>query len=452
MEKVTSLQAFTSLAEKNNTIAPHHYQEKNIKRGLRNSDGTGVAVGFTQIGNVKGYDIVDGVVEPSEGQLYYRGINIDQLVTGFEKEQRFGFEETTFLLLFGKLPSDEELKVFNELLDTYRTLPRQFTENMILKIPSRSIMNKLQRSILVLYSHDDKPDDTDVENVLLQSIKLIARMPTIMAYGYQSMAHNFNGKSLFIHSPLKGKSTAENVLHLLRPDNRYTALEAETLDLCMLLHAEHGGGNNSTFATHVVTSSGTDTYSAMATAVGALKGSKHGGASYKVKDMADHIMKAIDVKDEDALEAYLKKIIAGEVFDGEGLIYGMGHAVYKKSDPRAVLLKKKAKELATEMNQLDSYYVYENIEKLTRKIFKEKKGMHYEICANVDLYSGFVYSLLNIPKELFTPIFATSRIAGWCAHRMEQLLSDQKIMRPAYKTLGDVKDYESLTSRGIASK
>ena len=447
MENLAKLQKLIDLAQQNNTIAPHHYKEKNIKRGLRNSDGTGVAVGFTQIGDVKGYDLVDGKVLPTEGQLYYRGISVEQLVSGLENEKRFGFEESTYLLLFGKLPNVEELEDFKALLDEYRVLPPQFTENMILKIPSRSVMNKLQRSILVLYSHDDNPDDTSIDNVLLQSIQLIARIPTIIAYGYQSMAHNFQGKSLYIHQPLKGKSTAENVLHLLRPDNGFTAIEAETLDLCMLLHAEHGGGNNSTFATHVVTSSGTDTYSAIATAIGALKGSKHGGASYKVKDMIDHIKASIDTTDESTLEAYLRKIMDGLVFDGEGLIYGMGHAVYKRSDPRAVLLKKKAKELAVAMDKLESFELYERIEQITRKLFKEKRGDQFEICANVDFYSGFVYELLNIPKELFTPIFAASRIVGWCAHRMEQLLSDQKIMRPAYKTLGEEIEYIHLETR-----
>ncbi len=447
MENSEKLKELVHLAQQNNTIAPHHYKEKNIKRGLRNADGTGVAVGFTQIGDVKGYDLVDGKVFPTEGQLYYRGVSVEQLVSGLEKEKRFGFEESTYLLLFGKLPTVKELEDFKALLDEYRVLPPQFTENMILKIPSRSVMNKLQRSILVLYSHDDNPDDTSIDNVLLQSIQLIARIPTIIAYGYQSMAHNFQGKSLYIHQPLKGKSTAENVLHLLRPDNGFTAIEAETLDLCMLLHAEHGGGNNSTFATHVVTSSGTDTYSAIATAIGALKGSKHGGASYKVKDMIDHIKESIDTMDEVVLEAYLRKIMDGQVFDGEGLIYGMGHAVYKRSDPRAVLLKRKAKELAIAMNQLESFELYERIEKITRKLFKEKRGDQFEICANVDFYSGFVYELLNIPKELFTPIFAASRIVGWCAHRMEQLLSDQKIMRPAYKTLGEEIEYIHLETR-----
>lgn len=447
MENSAKLYALTQLAEKNNTIAPHHYKEKNIKRGLRNSDGTGVAVGFTQIGNVKGYDLIDGEVVPTEGSLYYRGINVEKLVKGIEEENRFGYEEASFLLLFGKLPTVNELKDFNDLLDSYRTLPVQFTENMILKIPSRSIMNKLQRSILVLYSHDDTPDDTGIANVLRQSIQLIARIPTIIAYGYQSMAHNFNGQSLYIHASLKGKSTAENVLHLLRPDNHYTSLEAETLDLCMLLHAEHGGGNNSTFATHVVTSSGTDTYSAIATAVGALKGSKHGGASYKVKDMMDTVNEAVDGSDMEALESYLNKIIEGNAFDGNGLIYGMGHAVYKLSDPRAVLLKKKAKELAVAMGRLDTFELYENTERLAKKIFRERRGESFEICANVDFYSGFVYELLNIPKELFTPIFAASRISGWCAHRMEQLLSDQKIMRPAYKTISNNEDYLTIEQR-----
>ena len=447
MKKQVELEVLADLARRNNTIAPYHYGENNIKRGLRNSDGTGVAVGFTQIGDVTGYELIDGQVVPKEGCLYYRGINVEELVNGIEIEKRFGFEESAFLLLFGKLPSEQELSHFNYLLDQFRVLPAQFTENMILKIPSRSVMNKLQRSILVLYSHDENPDDTSIENVLLQSIQLIARIPTIIAYGYQSMAHNFNGESLFIHAPLKGKSTAENVLHLLRADNKYTDLEAETLDLCMLLHAEHGGGNNSTFATHVVTSSGTDTYSAIATAVGALKGHKHGGASYKVKEMMMHIHDMVDYKDERTLEDYIRQIIDGKAYDGTGLIYGMGHAVYKLSDPRAVLLKKKAKELAIEMDALETFHMYEQIEEISKRVFKERRGSKVHICANVDFYSGFVYQLLNIPQELYTPLFAASRIVGWCAHRMEQLLSDQKIMRPAYRTLGEELFYKNISQR-----
>lgn len=438
----------TDLATKNNHIPAIDYDRYNIKRGLRNANGTGVLVGLTEIGNVDGYDIVDGVKIPKEGRLFYRGIDLFDLVDGFQTERRRGFEETAFLLLFGKLPTEEELKTFTRLLDERRDLPDKFTDSMIISIPSKNVMNKLQRSTLVLYSYDDNPDDLSTENLLRQSLSLIARFPTIIAYGYQAKARAFDGKSLYIHSPKPHVGAAENILHMIRPDNGYTVLEAETLDLLLVIMAEHGGGNNSTFATHVVASTGTDTYSAVATAVGSLKGPKHGGANLKVCQMIEAIKSEVeDWSDKAQLRAYLERLLNKDAFDKKGLIYGMGHAVYTKSDPRSVLLQKKAKELAIEKDRVQEFELYANIESITRALFYERKGPHAHIASNVDLYSGFVLEMLDIPKDLYTPIFATSRIAGWCAHRLEQLLSDDKIIRPAYRTVNELHHYYPLKER-----
>ncbi|WP_422388917.1 citrate/2-methylcitrate synthase [Helicovermis profundi] len=437
----------TKLAEKNSKIAPSFYKENDVKRGLRNSNGTGVKVGLTHVGSVKGYELVDNIKRPINGKLYYRGYELSDIVNAFQSEKRKGFEETVFLLLFGELPNKNELTQFNEMLGASRELPNEFTENMILKIPSKNIMNKLQRSILVLYSYDYNPDGISLENILRQSIKLIAQFPTIISYGYQAKAHYFDKKSLIIHSPDNALSTAENILHLCRSDNKYTKTEAEILDLLLVVHAEHGGGNNSAFATHVVSSSGTDTYSAIAAAVGSLKGPKHGGANSKVTEMVNDIKEnCTKWKDEANLKIYLEKIINKVAFDKTGLIYGMGHAVYTYSDPRAKLLKKEALKLAKEKDSLDEYNLYSNIEKLTKEIF-DKKGKNKIISANVDLYSGFVYSMLEIPPELYTPLFATARIAGWCAHRIEQLISDDKIIRPAYISVNKHRKYKAIIDR-----
>lgn len=447
------LDDLSTVAEKNNLINPGTYSRYHIKRGLRNSNGTGVLVGMTKVGYVHGYDLQDGIKSPDHGKLYYRGINLEQIVNGFQKDKRRGFEETVYLLLLGKLPSQEELKEFNGLLDSLRKLPSGYTENMILKIPSKNIMNKLQRSILVLYSHDENPDDTRVRNLLRQSIELTARIPTIISYGYQAKAHYFDKKSLFIHAPKEGAGTAENILHMIRPDNKYTEIEAETLDLCLVIHAEHGGGNNSAFTTHVVSSAGTDTYSAMAASVGALKGSKHGGANRKVKEMIQDIKQNVsNLSDKGQLKEYLLRILHREAFNRKGLIYGMGHAVYTRSDPRAVLLKKKALELAQEKGAEHEFNLYQNIEDLTIEIFRETKGPDFIIAANVDLYSGFVYEMLNIPVDLYTPIFAAARIAGWSAHRIEQIVSDSKIMRPAYVTVNLDNRYMSMDERQKGSR
>nr|WP_246637535.1 citrate/2-methylcitrate synthase [Crassaminicella profunda] len=446
-EDASTFDKLAVLAKESNLINPEFYDLYNVKRGLRNKNGTGVLVGLTDIASVEGYSLQENKKIPAEGQLFYRGIEIKDLVAGFQKEKRHGFEEVVYLLLFGELPRQNVLDNFNHLLDETRQLPSGYTENMILKIPSKNIMNKLQRSILVLYSHDENPDDITIKNVLRQSIELIARFPTIISYGYQAKAHYFDHKSLFIHSPQKGIGTAENILYMTRSDNQYTKTEAETLDLALILHADHGGGNNSAFATHVVSSSGTDTYSAIAAAVGSLKGHKHGGANIMVREMILNIKENVsDYHNLSKLKDYLLKILRKEAFNKEGLIYGMGHAIYTKSDPRAVLLKKKAYELAMEKNRVEEFNLYKNIEELTIELFKELKPDKV-ITANVDLYSGFVYEMLNIPPELYTPLFATARIAGWCAHRIEQIVSDQKIIRPAYKTVSVEKKYISLQER-----
>lgn len=428
--------------EKVNKIDKDYYRQYDIKQGLRNSDGTGVVVGFTKIGSVHGYTYCDGIKTSIEGKLFYRDIEIDELV---KNTGEFGFESIVYLLLFGEMPNEEELDKFNAILDGFRKLPTHFTENTILKSPSRDVMNKLQRAILVLYSYDEKPDCLEIDRILIQSLKLIARFPTIISYGFQAKAHYFDDQSLYLHNPIKELGTAANILHMIRANNKYTQLEKDTLDLLLILHAEHGGGNNSAFTTHVVSSSGTDTYSAVGAAVGSLKGPKHGGANLRVKAMVDNIKDNLEnYSDKAELKKYLKKILKGEAFDQEGLIYGMGHAVYTKSDPRAVILKSKSKELAAAKGRLEEYELYDNIESLTKEIFKEERGEDCEICANVDLYSGFVYQLLNIPEELFTPLFATARVASWCAHRIEQLVSDHKIIRPAYKSL---KNEEKCTIR-----
>ena len=433
------------LAEKNNTIDSEYYTKHDVKRGLRNNNGTGVLVGLTQVGDVSGYVLINGEKIPADGKLNYRGINIEDIVDSFQKENRFGFEEVSYLLLFGELPSEDNLRKFKEMLGSSMTLPDGFIEDMILRAPSNNIMNKLERSVLVSYSYDDNADDTSIKNVLRQSIELISNFPSMIAYGYQAKAHYYDKKSLFIHSPIPELSTAENILHLIRQDNNYTKDEAEILDLALVLHAEHGGGNNSTFAARVVTSTGTDTYSAIAAAVGSLKGPKHGGANAKVMEMIKNIKEnIINWEDKSEIREYLRKILKKEAYDGSGLIYGIGHAIYTLSDPRAILLKKKAQELAAVKNRLDEYNLYENIEDMSKEIFAESGKM---ISANVDFYSGFVYDMLNIPAELYTPLFATARIAGWCAHRIEQLTSESKIIRPAYKNVKEFNQYLDMNNR-----
>lgn len=433
--------------KENYTIESDLYEHFNVKRGLRNSDGTGVLVGLTSIGEVRGYIIDENEKVPVDGKLYYRGINVEEIVRSCISQNRFGFEETIFLLLFGVLPTESQLKDFTELLGRMRSLPDGFTEDMILKAPSHNIMNKLARSVLACYSYDSNPDDLSIANVLRQSIKLIARFPTMIAYAFQAKSHYYDKNSLFIHKPQSNLSTAENFLYLTRADNQYTSLEAQLLDMALILHAEHGGGNNSAFATHVVSSTGTDTYSAISAAVGSLKGPKHGGANAKVMGMMDDIMLHVkNWEDEGEVADYLAKIMKGDAYDGAGLIYGMGHAVYTVSDPRAILLKERAELLAEEKGMMDEFNLYRLIERLSPEVFNKFKGGKV-ISANVDFYSGFVYKMLNIPPELYTPIFAMSRIVGWCAHRIEEIYANGRIIRPAYKSICIRRKYAPLNER-----
>jgi citrate synthase len=426
-------------------IDPELYNKYNVKRGLRNADGTGVLVGLTTVGEVSGYIFVENEKVAVPGKLSYRGIEIRDIVDG-QNGKRMSFEEIVYLLLFSELPSKEELDSFCEITSNYRELPAGFTEDMILKSPSKDIMNKLARSVLALYSYDDAPDDTSISNVIRQTIGLISRFSVIAAYGYRAKTHYYDNESLVLHQSVKGYSIAENFLHLIRTDNSFTESEARILDLMLILHAEHGGGNNSTFATHVITSSGTDTYSAVAAAIGSLKGPRHGGANIKVIEMINDIYKNVkNPHDEDELYAYLEKIFDKNANDYTGLIYGMGHAVYTVSDPRADLLRDKARELAEEKGMLKEFAVYELIEKLAPIVINKRTNK--EICANVDLYSGFVYQMLSIPQELFTPLFAISRIAGWSAHILEEIAMNGRIMRPAYKSVSKKMEYTPLENR-----
>jgi len=449
MSEKTQLDTLYDKTIKHNVIPNELYSQYNVKRGLRNNDGTGVLVGLTNVGEVHGYMIDENEKVAIPGKLYYRGYDVEKLAEGIQSgKRRFGFEETCYLLLFGALPTTDELNQFCALLGEYRSLPPGFTVDMILKVPSRNIMNKLARSVLILYSYDENADDISVRNVLEQSLQLIARFPTLVAYGYQAIRRYYNEESLFLHNPDPELSTAENFLKMTRADGQYTALEAEMLDLALILHAEHGGGNNSAFTMHVVTSSNTDTYAAVSAAVGSLKGPRHGGASGRVKEMVDDMRKTIGEHPDDAqVTAYLEKLLDKQAFDGAGLIYGMGHAVYTISDPRTVILKQKARELAAEKGMLEDLAVYEAIERLSPELIKQRKGGKINVCANVDLYSGFVYNMLQLPDVLYTPIFAISRIASWAAHRLEQLVTGGKIIRPAYKSVVTRRDYIPIDER-----
>jgi citrate synthase len=447
-EKESLLDKLGAIVEENDKIDPELYKKYNVKRGLRDLDGTGVLVGLTEIGDVRAYIFDEEEKIPVEGRLLYRGIDINDIVHGYQDEKRFGFEETCYLLLFGEFPNKKRLEEFEKLLGELRGLPYGFTEDMILKAPSRDIMNKLARSVLASYSYDPNPDDISLKNTLRQCIELIARFPTMAAYGYAAKTHYHDGQSLYIHSPLKDLSTAENILHMIRQDSSYTKSEAELLDLALVLHAEHGGGNNSTFVAHVVTSTGTDTYSAIAAAIGSLKGPQHGGANLKVMGMMEEIKNNVkDWDDEEELSAYLAKIMRKEAFDKSGLIYGIGHAVYTVSDPRTILLKQKAENLAADKGLENEYRLYTHIERLAPEVFLREKNNSKVMCANVDFYSGFVYKLLNIPIELFTPIFAVGRMAGWCAHRIEELVNGGRIIRPAYKNVEPKNSYTPMSER-----
>jgi len=452
MERTTELKDFQKklalMAEENNKIPPYLHLKYNTKRGLRDANGAGVLVGLTEIGDVHGFIIDEGEKIPDHGRLLYRGINIEDIVKGFTGEGRFGFEETCYLLMFGDLPDQDDWNFFCDYLKELRELPDGFTEDMILKAPSHNVMNKLARGVLALYSYDDNPDDISVGNVLRQSIQLIARMPVLAAYGYQAKSHYYDNKSLYLHMPDPKLSTAENFLSMIRKDRKYTAIEAELLDLALVLHAEHGGGNNSAFTTHVVTSSDTDTYSAIAAAIGSLKGPKHGGANIKVCEMMEDMKANVgDWKDDEEVGAYLTKLLNREAYDGAGLIYGLGHAVYTLSDPRAVLLKEKARTLAQKSDRLDEFKLYEKVAELGPQVFANVKKVQNTLAPNVDFFSGFVYSSLNIPTDLYTPLFAMSRIAGWSAHRIEEIVSGGKIIRPAYRSVVKHRGYTPLTER-----
>ncbi len=427
------IEKLAKISDSNNGIQPEMYGIYDVKRGLRDINGNGVVAGLTEVSRIKAKDRDESGNEiPCRGELFYRGINIKDIVSGFLDEGRMGFEETVFLLLMSRLPSRSELSDFCSQLSLYRTLPQFFVSDMILKAPGRDMMNMLSRGVLALYAYDENPDDISTPNVLRQCLQLIAEFPLLAVYGYHSFMHYHNGSSLFIHYPKKELSTAENLLYILREDGKYSPLEAKLLDLALVLHAEHGGGNNSTFTTHVVTSSGTDTYSAVSAALGSLKGPRHGGANIKVVQMFDDMKAHVNVKDEGAVRDHLVKLLDKEAFDRSGLIYGMGHAVYSLSDPRAEILHKYAQKLSAEKGMEEDFALYETVERLAPEIIAEKRRMYKGVSANVDFYSGMVYKMLGLPYELFTPIFAVARIAGWSAHRLEEIQNAGKIIRRAY--------------------
>lgn len=448
-----SMDALSNLCQelgKNNYINAHDFERYQVKRGLRNSDGTGVMAGLTRICSVEGYYILDGERIPTDGKLSYRGYDIRDLVDNCIAEDRFGYEEVVWLLLFGNLPTANQLYSLREVLSECRALPDEFVEDVIMKHASKDIMNKMARCILSLYSFDENPDDTSIPNVLRQSLQLIAQTPTIMNSAYQIKRRTFYNKTMFLHPINKEQTMAEYILNQLRVDKTFTREEAKLLDICLMLHADHGGGNNSTFSTRVLTSSGTDTYSAITASFGSLKGPRHGGANIRVTHMMEDIIAHVaDPTKPEQVKDYLVKILNKEAGDGSGLIYGMGHAVYTKSDPRAVILKSNARKLAYEAGFEKEFKTLENVEKLTPEVFAEVKGDDKVMCANVDLYSGLVYKVLKIPEDLFTPLFATARIAGWCAHRLEELISGGRIMRPAYKSVSHARTYIAPADREV---
>ncbi len=430
------------------TIEPSLFTKFQVNRGLRDLNGNGVLTGLTEISEIQSSKNVDGTTVPCEGKLFYRGIDVEDIVSGFIREKRYGFEETTYLLLFGNLPNQQELADFQKLLSEYRTLPTSFVRDIIMKAPSSDMMNTLARSVLTLYSYDDNANDISIENVLRQCLQLIALFPLLSVYGYQAYSHYHDGNSLYIHNPQPQLSTAENILYVLRPDSRYSDLEAKILDLALVLHAEHGGGNNSTFTTHVVSSSGTDTYSVIAASLGSLKGPKHGGANIKVVQMFEDMKANLkDWNDEAAVEDYLRRLLHKEAFDKAGLIYGMGHAVYSLSDPRANIFKQFVNRLSVEKGREDEYRLYALVERLAPQVIADERKIYKGVSANIDFYSGFVYSMLNLPLELYTPIFAISRIAGWSAHRLEELINAGKIIRPSYKSVSQRREYVEIGNR-----
>ena len=430
------------------TINPELFTTYDVKRGLRDLNGKGVLVGLTEISDVCSTKMVDGKSVPAPGELYYRGYNVKDIIRGLSDNNHFGFEESTYLLLFGKLPTSEELTSFCQVLTKYRTLPTSFVRDIIMKAPSQDMMNTLARSVLTLYSYDDRADDISIPNVLRQCLELISLFPLLSVYGYQAYKHYHDGASLFIHTPDPKLSTAETILHLLRPDSKYTPLEAKLLDIALILHMEHGGGNNSTFTTHLVSSSGTDTYSAIAASLGSLKGPRHGGANIKVVKMFDDMKQHIhDWNDEDEISAYLTALLHKEAFDHAGLIYGMGHAVYSLSDPRAELFRSFVQRLSKEKGREDEFALYSTVERLAPQIIARERKIYKGVSPNVDFFSGFAYSMLDLPLELYTPIFAIARISGWSAHRLEELNYNGKIMRPAYKNVQEHLEYTPMDER-----
>lgn len=442
------IQELAKLCSENDRINPELFTINKVNRGLRDAKGKGVLTGLTEISTSYSSREINGVLTPIDGELYYRGIDINELVDGFLKENRFGFEESVYLLIFGELPDKNQLNDFNKLLAANRQLPKNFVRDVIMKAPNGDIMNSLARSVLTLYSYDDMSNDTSIPNVLKQSIRLISTFPLMAIYAYHAYAHLKKGKPLVIHNPKPNLSTAENILMMLRPDNKYTELEAKILDLALVLHAEHGGGNNSTFTDRVVTSSGTDTYSAIAASLCSLKGPKHGGANIKVCQMFDAMKKEIrDWTDEEEIRDYLKRMLNKEAFDKSGLIYGIGHAVYTVSDPRCNIFKAFVEKLAVEKGRQKEFVLYSNIHRLAPEVVAEHKNMQKKVSANIDFYSGFVYSMLDLPQELYTPIFAIARIAGWSAHRIEELVNSSKIIRPAYLSVQPERSYTKLEDR-----
>ena len=441
-EITPEIQTLASFCTQNGTIDPTLYTKYDVKRGLRDLNGNGVLTGLTGISELRSSKIVDGESVPAEGQLFYRGYNIEDLVRSMPADHSFGFEMTAYLLLFGELPTKEQLDLFIGQLSFYRTLPTNFVRDIIMKAPSGDMMNTLARSVLTMYSYDDTPDDVSVPNVLRQCLQLIAIFPLLSVYGYQAYRHYSDGRSLYIHQPKPELTTAENILRVLRSDKQFTPLEAKVLDIALMLHAEHGGGNNSTFTTHVVTSSGTDTYSAIAAALGSLKGPKHGGANIKVVRMFEDMKQTVkNWDDEDEIRLYLSRLLDKEAFDKAGLIYGMGHAVYSISDPRAKIMESFAAGLSSEKGREDEYNLYMRVARLAPEVIGEKRRIYKGVSANVDFYSGFIYSMLDLPMELYTPIFACARIAGWSAHRIEELINAGKIIRPAYKAIQPEREF-----------
>ena len=448
----TSMDFIESLCgeyRRNNHIDPECYERWGVKRGLRNADGTGVLAGVTQIGNVLGYYVQDGERYPMDGQLIYQGIDVRELIEGFMSEHRFGFEETAYLLLLGRLPTAEQLSQFRHVLNEHQSLPNMFTEDVILRVPSPDVMNKLGRSILSLYSYDPNPDDLSLSNQLRQSVELIARVPVIVAHAFAAKRHYYNNESLYLHRPQPGLGLAENFLYSVRHDNHYTEQEARLLDLCLVLHAEHGGGNNSAFTCRVLSSSGTDFYSAIAAAVGSLKGPRHGGANKKVMEMFGGLEADVkDWADDDAVRDYLARLLRKEAGDRSGLIYGIGHAIYTLSDPRAVVLKRFARKLAESKGMLEEFELFERVERLAPEVLLSVKGEEKVVCANVDFYSGLVYKMMGIPMELYTPLFAVARMVGWCAHRIEEVYQPgNRIIRPAYKAVAPMRTFVPLDQR-----